>query len=88
MKLFFLLFNFVGHYCLDVDFTSNFFIHPNHDVIPFKYDIHYGFEVVEGINYESIVKEVILKSRFFDIDNKRWKNINKGDQKVSKHIKL
>ncbi len=39
----------------------------------FKYDIHYGFEVVEGINYESIVKEGILKFLFFDIDNKRWK---------------
>jgi hypothetical protein len=39
----------------------------------FKYDIHYGFEVVEGIHYESIVKEGILKFLFFDIDNKRWK---------------
>jgi hypothetical protein len=29
------LFHFVGHCCLDVVFTSNFFIHPNHDVIPF-----------------------------------------------------
>ncbi len=49
------LFYFVGHCCLDVVFTSNFFIHPNHDVILFKYDIHYGFKVVEWINYESIV---------------------------------
>ncbi len=67
------LFHFVGHCCLDVVFTSNFFIHPNHDVIAFKYDIHYGFKVVEGINYESIVWEVILKSHFFDINNKKWK---------------
>jgi hypothetical protein len=67
------LFHFVGHCCLDVVFASNFFIHPNHDVIFLKYDIHYGFEVFEGINYESIVQEVISKSRFFNIDNKRWK---------------
>lgn len=65
------LFNFVGHCCLDVVFTFNFFIHPNHDVIPFKYDIHYGFGVVEGINYESTVREVISKSHFFDIDTKK-----------------
>jgi hypothetical protein len=28
-------------------------------------------KLLKGVNYESIVREVILKSHFFDIDNKR-----------------
>jgi hypothetical protein len=38
-------------------------------------------EVVERIDYESLDREVISKSRFLKIDDKELENVNKGSQK-------
>jgi hypothetical protein len=37
----------------------------------------FGFEVVESIKCESLVREPILKSRFFEIDDKEMEIVNK-----------
>jgi hypothetical protein len=35
-----------------------------------------------------VVQEQILKSHFFDIDDKNMNNVNKGGWRVSKHVEL
>jgi hypothetical protein len=48
----------------------------------------YGSEVQKGIKPNSLVKYLIPKSQFLDIDEKEVDNVNKDGQKVNKHTKL
>jgi hypothetical protein len=47
-----------------------------------------AFDCGDGTNFDSLVKDLILKSHFLDIDEKELENINKGGRKVNKHVKL
>jgi hypothetical protein len=65
-----LVVNPIFNFSLDaITFASN----------PFIQIMAYGFEVVKGTNCESLIRELILKSRFFEINDKKMENINKGD---------
>ncbi len=54
-------------------------------VIGFKV---FGFEVAEGTDYESIVRELVLKSHSLDIDDNEMENVNKGGWRMNKHVEL
>jgi hypothetical protein len=72
----------VGHPNCDVVYAFIFLFIPILMVFPFE------SKVVEGTKCESIIQEPILKSHFFDIDEKNMNNLNKGGWKVSKHVEL
>jgi hypothetical protein len=44
----------------------------------------FGFEVGEGIEFDSLVRDLILKIWFLDLDEKEVDNVIKGDRRVSK----
>jgi len=62
--------------------TLDFHFVPSRDVMFF------GFEVDEGIDLMSFIKEPIIKCHFLTIDDKKIENVNKGGQKVNKHGEL
>jgi hypothetical protein len=45
-----------------------------------------GFRSLVG--YESPIREPIMKSRFFDLDDKEVENVNLGGRRVSKHAEV
>ncbi len=63
-------------------FSSNFVGHPNFKIILFI------FNVGEGIDFEFLIRELVSKSCFLEIDGKRMDNLNNGGQKMSKDVKL
>jgi hypothetical protein len=44
----------------------------------------FGFEVGEGIEFDSLVRDLILKIWFLDLDEKEVDNVIKGGRRVSK----
>ncbi len=68
--------------------------HFNPDDVAFAYfpliqvNVPLGNEVVGRIDYEFHDREPIPKSRFLEIDDKELENVNKGGQRMSKHIEL
>ncbi len=75
-------------------FDSHFF--PSFDVMPFASQIGEGtnfnfnhmalaFEICEGIDLKFLIRELVLKCHFFEINNKEMQNVNKGSRRVSKH---
>ncbi len=61
--------------------VTNLTFHSSIDVVstfdPLVQVMPFGFEVVESIKCESLVREPILKSRFFEIDDKEMEIVNK-----------
>jgi len=60
--------------------VTNLTFHSSIDVSTFDPLIQvmpFGFEVVERTNCESLVREPILKSQFFEIDDKEMEIFNK-----------
>jgi len=47
----------------------------------------FGSKFGEGTNPKSLIKDV-PKSRFLDFNEKEVKNVNKGSQKINKHVEL
>jgi hypothetical protein len=45
-------------------------------------------KVKEGIEPNSPIRDPILKSWFLNLDKKEVDNVNKGDQRLNKHVKL
>jgi hypothetical protein len=54
---------------LDVVSNFNFLVHFNYVVIPSKFNTHSKFEVVEGIEYEFLIKENV---QINDKDMEMW----------------
>jgi hypothetical protein len=44
-----------------------------------------AFEICEGIDLKSLIRELVLKCHFLEINNKKMENVNKGGRRVSKH---
>ncbi len=48
----------------------------------------FGSQVEKGTKLDTHVKDLVLKSWFLDLDEKEVDNVNKGGQRVNKHIEL
>ncbi len=87
----------LGHPSFDGMVISKSFIHPNFQFLPSSFEFVglkvislkvFGFEVAEGTDYESIVRELVLKSHFLDIDDNEIQNVNKRGRRMNKHVEL
>lgn len=58
---------------LDVVSKFNFLVHFNYDVIASKFNIHFEFEVVEGIEYEFPIKENVQNLVFLKLMINIWR---------------
>jgi hypothetical protein len=47
-----------------------------------------GFEIKEGIEPNSPIRDPILKNQSLDLDEKEVDNVNKGGRRINKHVEL
>jgi hypothetical protein len=47
-----------------------------------------GSNVEERTDRNSLVRDLLLKNHFLDLDEKEFENINKGCWRVNKHVEL
>lgn len=86
--------NPIFHFILNDDVsTSNHDFYSNLDDVastsnPLIQVMASRFNVVERTNCEYLIIKPILKSRFFEINDKEMGNVNKGGRRMVKHAKL